>query len=121
FFKLHKIMYLMDYHHYAYYNEKITDFFYIRQKDGPYCVELGSRWYKRFEPLDVSLRGGIPILTWKDHELFSKEFTIEISVQCAVDELLEPLSQMTDAELKTRAYLTAPMKRALRAERTGIV
>lgn len=120
-FQLHKIMYLIDYRYYKNANEKLTDFFYIRQKDGPYCVELGSRWYKKFDSLDVTYRAGVPILHWRHAGLFAEENPLRDGTKNVVDDLLRPLSRLTDAELKTRAYLTAPMKRALRAERTGLV
>lgn len=120
-FQLHKIMYLLDYRHSKTYNERLTDFFYIRQKDGPYCVELGSRWYKKYDALNVSFRAGVPILEWRDLGLFSETTNLNNAIQQVVDDLLQPLSKLSDSELKTRAYLTAPMKRALRAERVGLV
>jgi uracil-DNA glycosylase family 4 len=120
-FQLHKIMYLMDYRYSKTHEEKLTDFFYIRQKDGPYCVELGSRWYNKYDALDVSFRNGVPILTWRNSGLFAEKASLQERTQRVVDELLEPLCGLTEPELKTRAYLTTPMKRALRAERAGLV
>lgn len=120
-FQLHKIMYLLDYRYFRDHDQKLTDFFYIRQKDGPYCVELGSRWYKKFDAVDVSFRAGLPILKWRSSGLFAEKITLANPVRDAVDALLQPLENLSEAELKTRAYLTSPMKRALRAERTGLV
>nr|WP_281421739.1 uracil-DNA glycosylase family protein [Aquisediminimonas profunda] len=120
-FKLHKIMYLLDYRYLKDHDSKLTDFFYIRQKDGPYCVELGSRWYKKFESVDVSFRSGKPILNWNGGDLFSERVPLAESLKAEVDELLSALTQLSESELKTRAYLTSPMKRALRAERVGLI
>jgi len=120
-FQLHKIMYLLDYRYFKDHDQKLTNFFYIRQKDGPYCVELGSRWYKKFDALDVSFRAGLPILTWRSGGLLAEKITLANPVQVAIDELLKPLGNLSEAELKTRAYLTNPMKRALRAERSGLI
>lgn len=120
-FQLHKIMYLLDYRHSRDYDDRLTDFFYIRQKDGPYCVELGSRWYKKYDSLNVSFKSGVPVLRWNEAGLFSDKTNLSISAQNAIDELLKPLAKLSDSELKTTAYLTNPMKRALRAERVGLV
>lgn len=120
-FRLHKLIYLLDYRFELERQNRLTDFFYIRQKDGPYCVELGSRWYKKYDALDVTFRSGIPILNWRDGGLFSERSELSADLKSAVDAFLEPLSDLSDAQLKTRAYLTAPMKRALKAERVGLV
>jgi uracil-DNA glycosylase family 4 len=120
-FQLHKLMYLIDYRYYKSFDEKLTDFFYIRQKDGPYCVELGSRWYKKFEALDVSFQAGVPVLNWRQAGLFAEKPQLHDTTRRVLDDLLQPLSRLSESELKTRAYLTAPMKRALRAERSGLI
>lgn len=120
-FQLHKIMYLLDYRFAAEQNRRLTDFFYIRQKDGPYCVELGSRWYKKFDSLDVKFRSGVPILEWRDAGLFADKPDLNSPLRESVDSMLASISHLSDAELKTRAYLTSPMKRALRAEKVGLV
>jgi uracil-DNA glycosylase family 4 len=120
-FRLHKIMYLLDYKALEMGRERVTDFFYIRQKDGPYCVELGTKWYMKFEDLDVSFKSGSPILNWRDAGLFAKDIAISVHQRSVIDELLQSFTELNDAQLKTRAYLTRPMKRALRAERTGLV
>jgi uracil-DNA glycosylase family 4 len=120
-FRLHKIMYLLDYKSLEMGSERVTDFFYIRQKDGPYCVELGTKWYKKFDELNVSFKSGAPVLNWRDAGFFSMEIEIPVQQRKVVDDLLETLSGLSDRQLKTRAYLTRPMKRALRAERSGLV
>lgn len=120
-FRLHKVMYLSDCVSFEMRGEKLTDFFYIRQKDGPYCVELGSRWYKNFPNVLFSMRSGIPSIEWLDSGLFSEDIEIPAYAREIIDRILEDVSHLTDSQLKTRAYLTRPMKAALRAERAGLI
>lgn len=119
-FKLHKILYLIDYRSIIEKDDSVTDFFYIRQKDGPYCVELGTKWYKDFESVDVKFLGGKPIVHWLDKGLFRDPVNIAPDVQNFLDRWLKELAPLSEADLKTRAYLTRPMKTALKAEKQGL-
>jgi uracil-DNA glycosylase family 4 len=120
-FRLHKAIYLSDYRHYVEAGSRLTDFVYIRQKDGPYCVELGSRWFKNYvdviKPLMID---SVPHLRWIGDGLFSEIPKISNDHQFRIDQILSEIEKLSDAQLKTKAYLTAPMKDALKAERLGI-
>ena len=118
-FRLHKILYLIDYRARLEKKEPITDFFYIRQKDGPYCVELGSKWYKDSDLVEMTFERGKPFVHWLNSGLFQKPIDLESDLTTYIDGWLDELAQLSDAELKTRAYLTRPMKNALRAEKQG--
>ena len=120
-FQLHKIMYLIDYRSTLENGSRVTDFFYIRQKDGPYCVELGTKWYKKYDGLHITFQSGVPILNWCKNDLFFLNPNINFVHQRWVNEFLDSLGTPTDSKLKTRAYLTAPMKRALNSEKFGRV
>jgi hypothetical protein len=119
-FRLHKALYLIDLEALKRSGSPLTDFFYIRQKEGPYCVELGSRWFKSHEEqLAVTFRDRKPWLTWIDGGLFGGRPKLEAGWAEIVEDVLARIRSLSDAELKTRAYLTAPMKRSLREERLG--
>jgi hypothetical protein len=120
-FRLHKTLYLIDIEALKRTGSPITDFFYIRQKEGPYCVELGSRWFKSHEEqLTVSFRDRKPWITWASGGLFGA--TPKLTAECAeiVESVLARTRHLDDGQLKTKAYLTAPMKRSLREERLGL-
>ncbi|WP_336986185.1 uracil-DNA glycosylase family protein [Altererythrobacter aquiaggeris] len=119
-FRLHKILYLLDYRSQIEDDHPITDFFYIRQKDGPYCVELGTKWYRDFDYADLKFVQGKPFVNWQNLGLFDQPISIEQETKRKIDQWLEPLEKLSDAQLKTRAYLTRPMKAALRAEKQGL-
>lgn len=121
-FRLHKLMYLSDLMALEQCGHRATSFFYLRQKDGPYCVELGSRWYQRFTPaLKVRKSEGKILLEWSPDSLFevANEGSIDPQLTSVIDEIVSSTSHISDGQLKTRAYLTPPMKRILTAEKAG--
>lgn len=119
-FRLHKTMYLVDLQFSKERGKALTDFFYIRQKDGPYCVELGSRWFKSYEDqIHFRVKEGRPWLSWRDSGLFTEKIFIENVDREVVDKVLSSIAPLDDSQLKTRSYLTEPMRRALEAERVG--
>lgn len=119
-FRLHKFFYLLDYQSLRQRGQAMTNFVYIRQKDGPYCVELGSRWFKDHEnEIEITFEKKIPYVHWSNGNLFSSPPDVGNEDRHLIDNLIDQLAKLSDAQLKTRAYLTKPMKDALIAERTG--
>lgn len=119
-FRIHKLLYLADYHSLEKFSRRITNFVYIRQKDGPYCVELGSRWFKDHQTeLSVKKSNGVVQITWKNSDLFQESPKVEAETRVMIDWIIDETSSLNDSQLKTRAYLTKPMKAALKAERFG--
>jgi uracil-DNA glycosylase family 4 len=120
-FRLHKTMYLVELRTIERMGSRATDFVYLRQKDGPYCVELGSRWYRRFEDeLSFQRSGDQTIVEWRSQGLFNtdKPSLPDEMVEIVAD-VVKEVSALSDASLKTKSYLTRPMKDRLRAERRG--
>ena len=119
-FRLHKTMYLLDLEAAKQRGHALTDFFYIRQKDGPYCVELGSRWFRSYQDeLKFEFKDGKPWLRWLDGGLFAGPCTIPDEDRDLADRVILSVRALSDAQLKTKSYLTLPMRKALRAERNG--
>ena len=50
YFCLHKLFYLLEYEHYRTVSRRMTNCYIIRQKDGPYVVELNIKKLKRSLP-----------------------------------------------------------------------
>ena len=121
-FRLHKAMYLVDWRAVSETGQRASDFIYLRQKDGPYCVELGSRWYRRFQD-DVLFQrtGEQTILKWRERGLFdTTQQLLAPEVRDVAARVVAETKCLTDSELKTKSYLTKPMKEYLRAERAGV-
>jgi len=120
-FRLHKFFYLLDCQSLKANGNSITDFVYIRQKDGPYCVELGSRWFTAYQDeIKVVKKNGVLHIIWINRDLFANVPEIDDSIKTQIDRLLSDIDLLSDAQLKARAYLTPPMREALKAERKGI-
>ncbi|MFL6759900.1 MAG: uracil-DNA glycosylase [Sphingomonas sp.] len=120
-FKLHKAMYLTDWRAVSEIGHRATDFVYLRQKDGPYCVELGSRWYKRFSnEIALHKTNDQLVIEWRGDGLFGSQQAklasdlVDVAARVAVE-----TRNLSDGQLKTKSYLTKPMKDYLRAERAG--
>jgi uracil-DNA glycosylase family 4 len=120
-FRLHKTLYLIDIEAIKRSGSPLTNFFYIRQKEGPYCVELGSRWFKSHEDrLTVSMRERRPWIAWQNGGLFHERPPLDERRAHVVNDVLAATGRLSDAEIKTKAYLTSPMKRSLREEKQGL-
>ena len=120
-FRLHKAMYLVDWRALSQTGRRASDFIYLRQKDGPYCVELGSRWYKRFQDeLTFRRTGEQMFLEWRERGLFDAHGSpLSPDVREVATKVVADIKRLSDAQLKTKSYLTEPMKEYLRAERAG--
>lgn len=118
-FRLHKVMFLIDLAGMRELNEPLTDFFYIRQKDGPYCVDLGGNWYSRFENVRIQ-RGSIPRFSFETAGLFqAAPDRLDEASSKIVDRICNEVRELSDPQLKTKAYLTGPMRKLLAEERAG--
>ena len=119
-FRLHKALFLTDLGMLRTHGRRATDFVYIRQKDGPYCVELGSRWFDRFPgQLKVKKVAGTVRLEWVRAPLFQETPDIELDARELVDKVVAEICPLSDGELKTKVYLSSPMRAVLREERAG--
>ena len=119
YFSLHKILYLLEWSYMQDCGKRLTGGYFIRQKDGPYCTDLhltklkaaipGLRVRNSSKSLHISLPG---------RDMFD-EYASSVSrdIEEYVDEKLRELGGKTESQLKTRAYLTKPMKQILRYEK----
>jgi hypothetical protein len=58
-------------------------------------------------------------LRWQAPTLFPSSKDVEAMVKSQADAVLTEIASISDSQLKTKAYLTEPMKAVLRAERAG--
>lgn len=120
-FRLHKLLYLIDIFSINKNGSPLTSFFYIRQKDGPYCVDLGSRWYNRYAGKMTVRKNPNISLRWNETMLFEPhQSQISEETLSLIDEVVLSTKHLDDAKLKTKVYLTAPMKRFLEMEKRGM-
>lgn len=121
YFAVHKIAYLVELAYFRKTGKRLTDAYFIRQKDGPYCTNLQIRRITNSLPVRVLKQGGDLVLfqgggfpsgvpLWENRSS---------SDDGAVADALEKYVRMTDNELKRAAYLSTPMRKILRLEQKG--
>ena len=122
YFELHKLAYLAEYLYSRKTGNRLTQAYFIRQKDGPYCVDLSlQRLRKASDSIVVSKKSGKLYLSVADDDLFSGDAGFSQGeprpeVREILDEVVDRYSYSSDADLKTAVYLTAPMRQILRRE-----
>lgn len=121
YFAFHKYAYLAECLFSVQNGRRLTDALYIRQKDGPYCVDL--------HPLRLKRAGvGIEIASGKDglfvapisESLFSRPVPQAVDLLSIVDQVRVRYGSLSMPRLKTAVYLTTPMRILLRRERLGM-
>lgn len=126
YFALHKLFYLVELAHIKQHGQRLTKAFFIRQKDGPYCVDLHYQKLQKSLP-HIGLRGKKPhfFIRESQQDLFSVEVRPDVSITgdvvAEIRAVVEKCKGLNDSELKTKVYLTTPMKRILREESRNCV
>ncbi len=118
YFKLTKLLYLIDLYHYEQFGYTITNGAYLRMQEGPWLPSLkdtvdeysGDLFVERF----IRKKPYITIL--QDNYAF--EIITPAQVKFA-EELCTKYRDYSDGDIKRAAYLTKPMKFILTAERKG--
>ena len=117
FFKLTKLLYLIDCKYLEKFGESISGGIYLRMQEGPWIPSLKN------------------IINDYNHELFELNFAARKPILCSIDnfyetslseverefilEIVRSYSNVDDAGIKVVVYLTKPMKYILRAEKEG--
>lgn len=123
YFALHKLMYLAECESWKRSGHGMTDAFFLRQKDGPYCTDLHLFKLKKAMPrLVVSQVGSKSVLQLSQRSLFdTDEVKLPADVEQIVSAVVDSSEGLSDAELKTKVYLTGPMRKMLRLERSKMI
>ncbi|MBO0953076.1 uracil-DNA glycosylase family protein [Fibrella forsythiae] len=118
YFSLHKIFYLIELRFFQVEGERLTDAYIIRQKDGPYVTDLHMHKLKNsINNLSFFNKNGILFLK-KEFSLFKEIITIENSrIENIVEDILQDCLGKDHAQLKTKVYMTTPMRKILKLEK----
>lgn len=118
YFGLHKLFYLIENEHAKVTGERLTHSYIIRQKDGPYVVDLHFKKVQKAIPeVRLSDRNGKLIISLPQQSDLFASARLDQAVEAIVQAVLTRNGKKSDEELKRAAYLTAPMKRVLRREK----
>lgn len=124
YFGLHKLLFLVECEAWNRLGHQLTGAFFIRQKDGPYCTDLHLFKLRKALPglIVVSDIHDRPVLRLPLHGLFDElPNELPAEIQQIISNVLESSATLSDAELKTRVYLTKPMRSMLRIEKTHLI
>ncbi|MGE0874110.1 MAG: uracil-DNA glycosylase [Burkholderiales bacterium] len=125
YFALHKLFYLLEYESTRRLGRTLTSAFFIRQKDGPYCTDLHIQKLKKGIPrLQIQNKAGKLLLVAPSGCLFSSlddRETLSEELLTLIHEVAARYGALNDAELKSRVYLTNPMREILKAEKEHLL
>lgn len=117
-FKLTKLLFLLDYKSIELYGHSITSEIYLREKDGPWLPNL-RKTIDKFQNslIEITFRRKIPLLKLKGTPEFNIMFTDE-EFQL-LESILLKYGKLSERELKSKVYLTSPMRFILNEEKKG--
>jgi hypothetical protein len=120
YFQFHKLSYLAEYLYAKEHGSRLTAAYFVRQKDGPYCVDLHPQRLKA-AGCDVLLSGAGPTLriVAVGAGLFSDSRDSGGVIEGAVEEVFNRYAGLSPERLKTAVYLTRPMRQLLAHEKKG--
>lgn len=121
YFALHKLYFLAEVAHLEATSERITNSYVVRQKEGPYCVDLHlAKLPNLVHGLIMENVGGL-IRLRRSHQLnlvtHGTTVPLRPSEITAIDAVIARYGKLSDSELKRAAYLSKPMRAMLRREK----
>ena len=122
YFAMHKLLFMAEVRHLEAASERLTEGYYVRQKDGPYCVELhASRLAALIPGCYTRTIGKHLMVSLGQEDLLGGASQVDVLSAAARRTLAEVATKyghLPSAKLKTAIYLTAPMRELLRREKT---
>lgn len=121
YFALHKLLFMAEVEHMDTVGERLTNAYVVRQKDGPYCVDLHIAKLVHMIPgLIVERKDGqvrlrlSPQLSLEAIPAVTSLLKTELA---SIDNVVCRYGSKTDTELKRVSYLSTPMRTLLRKEK----
>ncbi|MBI4331884.1 MAG: uracil-DNA glycosylase [Chloroflexi bacterium] len=117
-FKLAKLLYLLDWRQVRTTGDLLTGFYYIFQKNGPLATSLSLALDEmEGHELRFRWRGGQPIYATGQDIRVAMGLTLD--TEKVIDDLVRECQALTDFQIKTKAYLTDPIRDILRRQKAG--
>lgn len=123
YFALHKLLFMAEVRHLESASERLTKGYYIRQKDGPYCVELHAGRLAAIIPGCFTRTVGKHLMVSLGQADLLEGASSQVGVLTAAErrsllEVADKYGHLSAEKLKTAVYLTRPMRELLRKEKT---
>lgn len=116
--KLMKLLYLLDWQEVKASGNVLTGCYYIFQKNGPLATGL-SEALEEMDNHELYFRFQGPVPTYSPGNAMRADMDLPSNIGEKVDRLLTQCEGLNDSQIKTRAYLTDPMKDILRRQKRG--
>lgn len=121
YFALHKLLFMAEVRHLEATSQRITTGYFVRQKDGPYCVELNvSRLPTLIPGCRSRVISGKLMVALSQPSLLNegqKEPALDASAIRTLMHVASRYGHIPASKLKTAVYLTRPMRTLLRQEK----
>lgn len=120
YFALHKLAYLVEYRSVKDRGTRLSDAHFLRQKDGPYCTDLQiQRLAKAIPQLRVEKHPNKLVVSLAQAGMFEGHDDDEFPEDAVrlIRDVVNDVRGASDAELKSKVYMTRPMRRMLKQER----
>lgn len=123
YFELHKLLFLAEVRHLETTGERLTEGYFVRQKDGPYCVELhASRLLSLIPGIATHSVSGNLMVSLNQMLLVDpgklQSSLLSARERLTLDEVAKKYGGLPASRLKTATYLTKPMRDLLRREKS---
>ena len=115
FFKLTKLLYLIDYSHLTNFGSMISDSIYLRMQAGPWIPYL-KNVVQESNYIRTTQKGGKPYMI---SIATVSHFDLSDIERETIDMCIEKYKDRSDAQMRTAAYLTPPMRYIMKQERSG--
>lgn len=117
YFKLHKLYYLVEYNYFKKYHERLTNAYIVRQKDGPYCTDLHIQKLKKGMPeLEIKQRNRNLLVGFSQNLLSAYKHLTGTKGEI-IRSVIGTYGKLSNEEIKTKVYLTTPMRNFLKLEK----
>jgi len=121
YFALHKLLFMAEVRHLEATSQRLTEGYFVRQKDGPYCVELhASRLAALIPGCFTRTVGRHLLVSLGQEDLLAKASlvgTLSEVGRRTLSEVAAKYGPLPAGKLKTAIYLTTPMRELLRKEK----
>jgi uracil-DNA glycosylase family 4 len=122
YFALHKMLFLAEVRHLESTGNRLTEGYFVRQKDGPYCVEFHANRLEALVPevRTYSVRGNLMVSLGQQRLIGQdgqRADLLEPVERQTLVEVAAKYGKLTSSKLKTATYLTKAMRDLLRKER----
>lgn len=121
YFGLHKIFYLIEHFALQTLGHRLTNSYIIRQKDGPYCVDLNITKLRRALPhISIVFEKKNLVVRRTNSSLFPDERNTDLLLdpeRKIIENIIDRYGQLSNVDLKRVSYLTSEMRTVLRLER----